>query len=282
MRNAVVCVGNYAKQPFTFQRIGVKVYCMEELCYCLGENAYLLDHSIVSRELVEWIESQCGLEQLAGELRGLINHQASESAFVGTILQYVGYQSEEQIAHIEKVLSEGASMDVGEKRKTRADYFLKNGQLWQAMQEYEALEREIPYENGTAGDRENLAKVHHNRGVLLTQLFLFEEAAEEFMNSYRISGSEESYVEYLLAMRMYCPQEKYLAYIAEHEEAYRYSLLAEKRISAVEEKWKDSEAMQGLQNLRGLKAQEGNVAYGREAGRLTVKLKEHYRSLMQG
>ena len=90
------------------------------------------------------------------------------------------------------------------------------------MQEYEALEREIPYENGTAGDRENLAKVHHNRGVLLTQLFLFEEAAEEFMNSYRISGSEESYVEYLLAMRMYCPQEQYLAYISEHEEAYRY------------------------------------------------------------
>lgn len=282
MRNAVLCVGNYAKQPYTFQRIGVKVYCVEELCYCLGENAYLLDHAIVSKELVDWIDKQCGLTQLAGELNGLINHQASESAFVGTILQYVGYQTEEEIHHIETVLSEGASMDAGEKRKARADYFLKNGQVWQAMQEYEALEREIPYENGTAGDRENLAKVHHNRGVLLTQLFLFEEAAEEFMNSYRISGSEESYVEYLLAMRMYCPQEQYLAYISEHEEAYRYSLLAEKRISGVEEKWKESEAMQGLENLRQLKIREGNVAYDREAGKLTGKLKEHYRSLMQG
>ena len=83
-------------------------------------------------------------------------------------------------------------------------------------------------------------------------------------------------------MRMYCPQEQYLAYIAEHEDAYRYSLLAEKRISAVEEKWKESEAMQGLENLRQLKVHEGNAAYDREAGKLTGKLKEHYRSLMQG
>ena len=125
MRNAVLCVGNYAKQPYTFQKIGVKVYCVEELCYCLGENAYLLDHAIVSKELVDWIDKQCGLTQLAGELNGLINHQASESAFVGTILQYVGYQTEEEIHHIETVLSEGASMDAGEKRKARADYFLK-------------------------------------------------------------------------------------------------------------------------------------------------------------
>ncbi len=94
MRNAVLCVGDYARQPYTFQRIGVKVYCVEELCYCLGENAYLLDHAIVSRELVDWIEKQCGLTQLAGELNGLISHQASESAFVGTILQYAGYQTE--------------------------------------------------------------------------------------------------------------------------------------------------------------------------------------------
>lgn len=282
MRNALLCVGSYAKQPYTFQRIGVKVYSIEELCYCFSENAYLLDRTIVNRELVDWIDKQCGLPQLAVELNSLISHQASESAFVGTILQYVGYQTEEEIKHIENVLSEGASMDAGEKRKARADYFLKNGHVWQAMQEYEALEHEFSYENATTPERENLAKVHHNRGVLLAQLFLFEEAAEEFMNSYRISGSEESYVEYLLAIRMYRPQEEYLAYIAEHEEAYRYSLIAEKRISGVETKWKESEAMQGLESLRELRGREGNVAYGREAGKLTGQLKEHYRSLMQG
>ncbi len=282
MRNCYVCVGSYADNPFVFQRIGLQAYCMEELCYILTKNAYLLDHSIVSRELVLWIEKECGLKELAGELFEQVNRQVSESVFVGTILEYVGFFSEEVIQETKRILSEGASLDVYEKRRVRADHFLKQGKIRQALQEYERLEDEIPYQNGTAGDRETLAKVHHNKGVLLTQMFLFEEASQEFYLAYQIGGSEESYVEYLLALRMNKSEEEYLAFIAEHEEAYRYSLLAEKRIGNVKEKWQDSEAMKGVMALRMVRAADGNLRFVEEAGKVTRQLKDHYRSLMQG
>jgi len=277
-----MCVGDYAQAPYVFQKIGVQVFCMEELCYCLCENAYLLDHSIVSRELVEWIGQECGLTDLRETLYGLVGREASESDFVGAILDYVGFLSEEASARTKRTLSEGASLDIYEKRKVRADFYLKNGHVWQALQEYQQLEREIPYKEGTAGDRENLAKVHHNQGVLMTQLFLFKEAAAQFLRAYEIGGSEESYVEHLLAMRMLYPEGQYLSYVAEHEEAYRYSLLAEKRIRKAEESWQDSEAMRAVTELRAVRAEEGNMAYARETERLAGRLKEHYRSLMQG
>ena len=124
--------------------------------------------------------------------------------------------------------------------------------------------------------------MHHNKGVLLTQMFLFEEASQEFYLAYQIGGSEESYVEYLLALRMNKSEEEYLAFIAEHEEAYRYSLLAEKRIGNVKEKWQDSEAMKGVMALRMVRAADGNLRFVEEAGKVTRQLKDHYRSLMQG
>ena len=41
-----VCVGSYAKMPYRIPGLGTDVYSMEELCYCLKENAFLLDLSV--------------------------------------------------------------------------------------------------------------------------------------------------------------------------------------------------------------------------------------------
>ena len=57
-----VCVGNYAKTPYCIPGLEIEVYCMEELCYCMKENAFLLDLSVMNDQLLVWIES--------GSLRG--------------------------------------------------------------------------------------------------------------------------------------------------------------------------------------------------------------------
>ena len=43
-----VCVGSYATIPYTIEELELSVYSMEELCYCLKENAFLLDVSLFS------------------------------------------------------------------------------------------------------------------------------------------------------------------------------------------------------------------------------------------
>ena len=52
---ASLCVGEYCENAYTVEELGISVCCMEELCYCLKENAFLLDLSIMNDKLADWI-----------------------------------------------------------------------------------------------------------------------------------------------------------------------------------------------------------------------------------
>ena len=60
-----ICVGDYAKTPYCIPGLEINVRSMEELCYCMRENAYMLDLSLLDDGLVRWIEQECGLKELA-------------------------------------------------------------------------------------------------------------------------------------------------------------------------------------------------------------------------
>ena len=52
---ASLCVGEYCENAYNVEGLDIRVYSMEELCYCLKENAFLLDLSIMNDKLVDWI-----------------------------------------------------------------------------------------------------------------------------------------------------------------------------------------------------------------------------------
>lgn len=74
-----VCVGSYAKMPYRIPGLGTDVYSMEELCYCLKENAFLLDLSLMEDGLLDWVEKECGLRELAKALHPLVHRQGSSA-----------------------------------------------------------------------------------------------------------------------------------------------------------------------------------------------------------
>ena len=51
---ASLCVGEYCENAYNVEGLDIRVYSMEELCYCLKENAFLLDLSIMNDKLVDW------------------------------------------------------------------------------------------------------------------------------------------------------------------------------------------------------------------------------------
>ena len=55
---ASLCVGEYCENAYNVEGLDIRVYSMEELCYCLKENAFLLDLSIMNDKLVENVK--CG------------------------------------------------------------------------------------------------------------------------------------------------------------------------------------------------------------------------------
>ena len=72
MGKAILCLGQYAQIPYTFEKTKTRVFCLEELCYYLRENAALVDASCFTREFADWLGEQCGLPELAVRLRALL------------------------------------------------------------------------------------------------------------------------------------------------------------------------------------------------------------------
>ena len=122
---ASLCVGEYCENAYNVEGLDIRVYSMEELCYCLKENAFLLDLSIMNDKLVDWIGEECKVWELAKQLYPMVHKQGSLSVFVVTILQYVGMYDPEEILQVEQVLSrEPDSASHGE-RKSRSTIWWK-------------------------------------------------------------------------------------------------------------------------------------------------------------
>lgn len=116
---ASLCVGEYCENAYNVEGLDIRVYSMEELCYCLKENAFLLDLSIMNDKLVDWIGEECKVWELAKQLYPMVHKQGSLSVFVVTILQYVGMYDPEEILQVEQVLKQGAGLIDRVGRKNR-------------------------------------------------------------------------------------------------------------------------------------------------------------------
>ncbi len=274
---AIVCFGEYAKSSYYFDKLGISVNCMEELCYCLKENACLLGREIMDDRLIRFIDVDCKVPQLAKELYSLAHHKGSLSAFVTLILEYVGFYDRESIRNVEETLKNNAGLTDYEKKKLRIDYLADKGKYLTALREYDILLEELKTAGGTLRNHAVLAQTLRNKGVILSQQFLYADAAKCFEKAYEITGDKELLRCFLLANRMGLSEKEYIALIATLPEAYEISLQVEKEMEALEKKWQQSTEYAGLGNMREWNAQGELQRYEQEGEQLLEALKDSYR-----
>ena len=219
MGRVILCIGNQAKIPYYFEKLGIQVWSVEELCYCLKENVFLLDQELVSVKLADWLEKECGLQELAKSLNPLVNQKESLPVFVFKILEYTGFYDSHTLNGISQSLQAGASLSEFEKKKKRGDFLVSNHKYTKALLEYEWLLSELP-----GSETQIRAGVLHNMGTALARLFMFEEAAQRFLESYRLSPEPDCYRDYLAAKRMFYDDQEYIGFVAGLPEAYDVSL----------------------------------------------------------
>ena len=121
---ARVCLGIYAANAYYFESLGLEVFCMEELAYCLKENAFLLGTEIMSDEMLHFIGTGCRVPELARELYPMVHQKGSLSGFVTKILEYVGFFEETEVREIEDAVRLGSGLTDYEKRKLQIDSLL--------------------------------------------------------------------------------------------------------------------------------------------------------------
>ncbi|MCM1123564.1 MAG: hypothetical protein NC416_13365 [Eubacterium sp.] len=277
MSQMILGTGTYARKPYHVEKFYVNLYSIEELCYLLVDKAELLDQDIMQRDLVQWMDEQCGLNELAHTLYSLLNQNGSLVAFVGTILEYVNLYPEEVNAQTQQTVKGNEGLNPYERRKAKADYMLENRKYYMALKQYYSLIGQIP-----ESDRILRSAVLHNMGVACAQMFMFRQAADWFLGAYAEDRNEESLAMYLASLRMHYEEKEYIAFIAQHPEYHDVSLKVERRIEQATGQFEGTDENRMLFTLQVFK-EEGSgmggsdVQYYQEIERLTAGLKEKYR-----
>lgn len=235
MGRVYLCLGKNAEVPYYFERARAHVWNIEELCYFVRENAWLLEATLLGKELVEWVEKQCRLPELARLLQTALKKDSPVTAFVDVLFRYTGYCSPEDAIQVEKVLKLNACSSALEKTKARGDYFLGNAKYVLALYEYGELLRETKgMEPGFLG------KVYHNRGVALARLFLFERAAASFEQAWKLTKCQVSAQQFLAAKRLALGETQYVAFLADYPDLYEASLALEEQMRQTVTEWEKS------------------------------------------
>lgn len=275
MGKVILCLGSTAKNPYCYEKLGMRVFSVEELCYYLKDNAYLLDDNFISKELTEWLDKECGLPELSGSLQSLIGKKDVLFEGIEKLLNYVGWNDADILLDIGDMLQSNVSLSKFQKRKQQGDFWLKNHQYVKALIEYDLLLNKIP-EN----ERDLKPAIWHNQGVALANLFAFSRAAECFWKAYQMKPDRKYYKEYLAAKRMQLNDNEYVEFIAEHPEAHEVSLELEREVDDFLENWEKSESCHQLDDFFELKNTEKNLYYEEMDIRVRA-LKEQYRECTQ-
>lgn len=232
MGRVYLFIGKNARTPYSFETARIRVYNIEELSYHLKENAYLLDEDVFGEALIDWVEEECGLPDLAKRLRALLKINDKPENFVRQIFEYTGYYDPKEAKEIQRQISVSGEVSLLEKQKTRADYYLGSRHYALAIQEYRNI---LNDGDGKAPAFEGM--VCHNLGVAQARLFAFEEAAKSFERAYRLTGDDRCLRSYLSAMRLHLKEQDYLEFLTTHPEYHEASLKLEEQVVERESSW---------------------------------------------
>lgn len=270
------CVGHYAETAYTIKRTWIHVHCVEELCYYICNNAYLLEEDFINQDMLLWLDSECMLPTLAKTLRAQKRQGVRLEDQVRLLLETVHYCPAEEIDAIVGMIAANYSMNSLQKNKIRADYFLKNERYALALQAYEELTEELKREK----DAKLIASVYYNMGVIYAHLFLFGQAGEYFKQAYETQEKEEYQVAYLAVRRIVGPDAGYLKLVGENEEYYQASRVLEHMMDKTEKDWKISDEHMRIMEMRRLRETGNMEAYSRQVEQMNRACKELYRNMV--
>lgn len=189
MAGFILCRSKYSDRPYHISNMSISIFSMEELCYFIYNNIYLIGTDIFDEGLISYIGNELEEKELARQLEFLISQSAGLTELVITVLRYVDYYSEEEIEKLRGVIDRLDTQNVSERLKARADNFLNNRRYESAVHNYQT----ILYNklDDTLTD-EFYGSVWHNLGVAYAEMFSYNKALECFEKAYEKNKLEES------------------------------------------------------------------------------------------
>lgn len=206
MGSLILCHDKHAVHPYEITRIHCKIFTMEELCYYLCNNLYLIDYTIMNEQLCVWLEDDIGMKELAEHLRDVIRMRGTVEKFVLTILKSSGIYKEPEMIRIQNVLERLKNQKDIERQKYKGDNLLESGEIEEAILVYQAI---LNQELDESVDPKFYGKIYASLGSAYGRLFLYQEAARMYDRAYQICEDPKLLKPYLYASYKYMSMEEY-------------------------------------------------------------------------
>ena len=207
MGEILICNEPIAALPYYIEGISWNVYSLEELCYYIENNPYLLEKDFMTEELCTWIGKEVKNLKLAEQLRDIMHMDGRLSEFVLALLMECGYCPKDTMKEIVRIVKEMEEKSDFECSKVRADRLMEKEKYLSSIYEYKSL-----LDSNEAGEqkKELIGDIWHNLGTAYARLFLFQEAIHCYEKAYQLNNNPDSLHAYLSAFRCQRSEEAFV------------------------------------------------------------------------
>lgn len=236
MGSLILCHRKKAKHPYEISRVHKRIYTIEELCYYLCNNLYLIDYTIVNEQLCHWIAEELELDEMADVLIGQLRNNCTVEQFVVCVLNESKIYSPGEMAHIQNVIEKLKNQREVERQKFKADTLMECGELESAILVYMSI---LNGERDGSVDKRFYGRVYACLAAAYGRAFLYEESAKMYEQAYRICENKSMLEGYLYACYRYMSSEEYQKMIMGSEVFLQVDNRLAEKISAVKDKMKE-------------------------------------------
>lgn len=232
MATLILCHEKHAEHPYEIKRIHRKIYTIEELCYYLCNNLYLIDETVINDQLPEWLDEELGFSNLSIELKDVIRMHGSAEKFVLTILKRSNIFQEADMIRIQNVLERLKNQKDIERQKYKGDNLLDNGETEEAILVYQSI---LSREKDDSVDSKFYGKIYAGLGAAYGRLFLYKESAKMYDKAYHLCPDEALLRPYLYASYKYLSLEEYHILLTKNEDYVRINALMREELGNIKE-----------------------------------------------
>lgn len=205
MGKLIICNGRQAEKPFYFKLTDTSVYSIEELCYYLYHNIEVISEDLFDGVLVNWIREDLELGERADKLLELLESQAGLKDYVVCILCSADYYSEAEIKQLIHIMDELGKLTPIDKKKKKADNYIKYRQFTEAATEYENI---LNSQEAAALDNIQYGNLVHNLALAQINTIGLAAAADSFKEAYDRNQNKESLRQYIYTLIMIKQEER--------------------------------------------------------------------------
>ena len=271
----ILCSGEEAKHPYLFRLTNKRIYSIEELCYYLYQNIYVITEDIFNTELLHWLEEEIEMSDLAEELRKMLRNRNGLKDIIVAILCSADYYDEKEINGLVEIMDKINNLPKLGRQKIKADNLLRYHKFTEAAIEYEMI---LQSEEADQLSCENYGNIMHNLAIAHIHTASLRSAAIEFKEAYSRNRNEESLKEYIFALTLTKEDDQL------KQEAEYFGISDDKMLeymSELKDKLMDAEKTKNYKNVLRLSElkKEGRVTeYYGEIDKMIFQWKEKYKA----